>query len=45
MNDKVKNTLNKVIKYKKLKEEKLRKEQIKKLPQPSSYKIIAQSFI
>jgi hypothetical protein len=45
MNDKVKNTLKKVLDAKKLKEEKVRKEQLKNQPRPSSYKIITQSFL
>jgi hypothetical protein len=45
MDQKVKNTLQKVLKAKQLKEEKLRKEQEPKKPVVSDYKLIAQSFL
>lgn len=44
MNEKVKNTLQKVLKAKKLKEETVKKEQQKNVV-ISDYKLIAQSFL
>jgi len=44
MNEKVKNTVQKVLKAKKLKEETVKKEQQKKVV-ISDYKLIAQSFL
>ena len=45
MNDKVKNTLKKVLDKKKEKEQQILKEKIANMPKPSVYKIIADSFL
>jgi len=45
MDVKVKNTVNKVLKIKKLKEDKVKKESLAKIPADSSYKTIALSFL
>lgn len=45
MNDKVKNTLQKVLDKKKLKDKQILKEKLASMPKPSVYKIIADSFL
>lgn len=45
MNDKVKNTLQKMLDKKKQKEQQLLKEKLANMPKPSVYKIIADSFL
>lgn len=45
MNQKVKDTLQKVLDKKKQKDDRLLKEKLSTLPKPSVYKIIADSFL
>ncbi len=45
MNDKVKNTLQKVLNAKKEKQKLVLKEKLASMPKPSAYKIIADSFL
>lgn len=45
MNEKVKNTLKKVLDTKKKKDALVLKEKLQSLPKPSAYKIIADSFL
>jgi hypothetical protein len=45
MNEKVKNTLQKVLSAKKQKEKSILKEKLASLPKPSVYKTLADSFL
>ena len=45
MNNKVKNTLQKVLDKKKQKDQQVIKEKLAAMPKPSAYKIIADSFL
>jgi len=45
MNDKVKNTLKKVLDAKKQKEKAVLKEKLSSMPKPSIYKTLADSFL
>jgi hypothetical protein len=45
MNEKVKNTLQKVLDLKKQKEKSILKEKLASLPKPSVYKTLADSFL